>query len=115
MNEATQKPDDLTPGQVAQLIGHSRPFVLKLIKAHRIAYRDERSPESTLPRYRIPRAAVAAWQASCAFPAQGDELVQTQREMAQQVGAVRLRIDRRHAARQRRAGQDQTSLHSACA
>jgi hypothetical protein len=57
---STQK--DLTPSEAAKKLGKSYRFVIAIIKAGELEARDEKSPKSKLPRYRIPPHALTQWQ-----------------------------------------------------
>jgi hypothetical protein len=61
MADATET---FTPDGAGKFLGHSRPFIIKLIRKGELEATDERGPGSTQARYVITRAACLRWRES---------------------------------------------------
>ncbi|WP_428938844.1 helix-turn-helix domain-containing protein [Fontivita pretiosa] len=101
-----QADDNLTPREAARYLGHSRRFVIDLIRAGELVARDERRPGSKLARFRIRLADLEAWKASRRVPhvTEADRMLAS---MPRLVGVLRARRDARQARQQREAARHQ--------
>lgn len=54
----------ISPQKAAELLGHDRDFILRLIRAGELPARDERRPGAKIPRYRIDPQSLVDWQRS---------------------------------------------------
>jgi excisionase family DNA binding protein len=68
----TDRPATVTPATAAKSLGHSRDFVMALIRKGELPATDERSVGSSLPRYRINPADLDHWRESRRYVPAGE-------------------------------------------